>query len=111
MASQLKNAMNDTMPQFDLKTGQIKQKKVPKQKSPEENTMKELKTLLDKPHGYDVEWVCETCYTCLSCFVEGDVWMGYMLCYPRVTKMRDERLTCLDEFEKFGVRNCSELAT
>ena len=40
------------MPQFDLKTGQIKQKKLPKEKSPEESAMKELKTLHNKSPVY-----------------------------------------------------------
>ena len=41
----------DLMPDFDLKTGQIKQKKVPKEKSPIELAIKDLKTLCNKLLG------------------------------------------------------------
>ena len=39
------------MPEFDLKTGQLKQKKVPKEKAPEDVAAKNLKTLSSKLPG------------------------------------------------------------
>ncbi|CAK9054904.1 UBA domain-containing protein [Durusdinium trenchii] len=41
----------DNMPEFDLKTGQLKQKKVPKEKAPEDVAAKNLKTLSSKLPG------------------------------------------------------------
>lgn len=50
MAQQLQTVA-DNMPEFDLKTGQLKQKKVPKEKAPEDVAAKNLKTLSSKLPG------------------------------------------------------------
>lgn len=50
VAQQLSAALNNSEPHFDLKTGQLKSKKVPKEKTPEENAMKDLKSLQKKSH-------------------------------------------------------------
>lgn len=51
VAQQISSALaKDAAPTFDIKTGQIKSKKVPKEKTAEENAMKELKTLQNKLH-------------------------------------------------------------
>lgn len=47
VAQQLAN-VNKAVPEFDLKTGQIKSKKVPKEKTPQQLACKDLKDLEKK---------------------------------------------------------------
>lgn len=109
VASQLKSAMNTTLPQFDLKTGQIKQKKVPKEKSPAELAIKDLKAMSNKPHGWGTSYVEHT--VCLFCSCIPVTGYFDILYYPRVAKMETDRPQLLEDFTTFGVRNCSELVT
>lgn len=103
------------MPEFmNLTTGQIKSKKQPKEKTPEELMMAEMKklnkkrfdlhiviSLLCSNSGHMTTYMIFLCFP-IRCFISGD---------PRWKNLVNDIDGCLKGIEEYSVRNSAELVT